>query len=59
MSVVSGLIGMFCAGNAKKAGFDGGLRTAGLVLSVVGLIGGAIAFIACVACIGAVGSLGF
>ena len=58
VSVVLGIIGLVCAGNAKKAGFVGGLRTAGFVLSLIGLIGGAVAFIACVACVGALGTAG-
>ena len=58
VSVVLGIIGLVCAGNAKKAGFVGGLRTAGFVLSLIGLIGGAIAFVACVACVGALGAAG-
>lgn len=58
VSVILGIIGLVCAGNSKKAGFTGGLRTAGFVLSLIGLIGGAVAFIACVACVGAIGSLG-
>lgn len=58
VSVILGIIGLVCAGNAKKAGFTGGLRTAGFVLSLVGLIGGAIAFVACVACVGALGTAG-
>ena len=55
VSVILGIVGLVCAGNAKKAGFDGGLRTAGFVLSLIGLIGGALVFIACVACIGTIG----
>ena len=58
VSVILGIIGLVCAGNAKKAGFVGGLRTAGFVLSLIGLIGGAIAFVACVACVGALGTAG-
>lgn len=56
VSVVLGIIGLVLAGNAKKAGFEGGTRTAGFILSLIGLIGGAIVFIACVACVGAIGS---
>lgn len=58
ISVVLGVVGLICAGNAKKAGFEGGLRTAGFVLSLIGLIGGAVFFIACVACAGALGAAG-
>ena len=58
VSVVTGLIGVILAGNSKKAGFVGGMRTAGFVLSLIGLIGGALIFVACVACAGAAASLG-
>lgn len=58
ISVILSIIGLALAGSAKKAGYVGGVQTAGFVLSLIGLIGGAIAFVACVACVGAVGSVG-
>lgn len=58
VSVILGIVGLVCAGNAKKAGFMGGLRTAGFVLSLIGLIGGGIAFVACVACVACAGAIG-
>lgn len=58
VSVVLGIVGLILAGNAKKAGFVGGMQTAGFVLSLIGLIGGAIFFVACVACVGAIGAAG-
>ena len=58
VSVILGIVGLILAGNAKKAGFNGGIRTAGFVLSLIGLIGGAIFFVAWVACVGALGSAG-
>ena len=42
---------------AKQLGFNGGIRTAGFVLSIIGIIGGAFVFIACIACVGAIGAL--
>ena len=39
-----GIVGLVLAGNAKKAGNDEGMRTAGFVLSLLGLIGGFIVF---------------
>lgn len=51
VAVVCGVVGLILAINAKKAGFTGGLRTAGFVLSLIGLIGGAVCFVACVACV--------
>lgn len=58
VSVICGIVGIILASNAKKAGFEGGMRTAGLVLSIIGLIGGAIVFVACVACAGMLGAAG-
>ena len=58
VSVVLGIVGLILAGNAKKAGFVGGMQTAGFVLALIGLIGGAIFFVACVACVGAIGAAG-
>ncbi|MBE6949656.1 MAG: hypothetical protein E7456_07430 [Ruminococcaceae bacterium] len=56
VSVILGIVGLILAGNAKKAGFTGGTRTAGFILSLIGLIGGALVFVACVACVGAIGA---
>ncbi len=58
VSVVCGIIGLIMASKAKQAGYNDNIRTAGFVLSLIGLIGGAIFFIACVACVGAAASLG-
>lgn len=58
VSVVLGIIGLVLSVNSKKAGFTGGTRTAGFVLSLIGLIGGSIFFIACVACTGALSAAG-
>lgn len=57
ISVVCGIIGLVTANNAKKAGFEGGIRTAGFVLSIIGLVGGGIVFAGALACVGTVGSL--
>lgn len=46
------------ASNAKKAGFNDGLRIAGFVLSLLSLIFGGIIFVACVACVGTLGTAG-
>lgn len=58
VSLILGIVGLILAANAKKAGFEGGIRTAGFVLSLLGLIFGAVIFIACVACAGAIGAAG-
>lgn len=52
ISIIAGIVGLVLAASAKKAGFNGGLQTAGLVLSIIGLVLGAITFVSCVACIG-------
>ncbi len=58
VSVILGIVGLILASNAKKAGFQGGMQTAGFVLSLIGLIGGALIFVACVACVGGLASIG-
>lgn len=58
VSVILGIVGLILSGNAKKEGFTVGMQTAGFVLSLIGLIGGAIFFVACIACAGAIGSAG-
>lgn len=58
LSVVLGVVGLVYASKSKRLGFQGGIRTAGFVLSLIGVIGGAFVFIACIACVGAIGALG-
>lgn len=58
VGLVTGIIGLICASKAKKQGFNGGIRTAGFVLSIIGLVGSAIVFIACVACVGVLSTAG-
>lgn len=58
LSLILGIVGLIMASNAKKAGYNDGLRTAGFVLSLLGTIFGALIFVSCVACLGAAGGLG-
>lgn len=58
VSVICGIVGLILASKSKKEGFAGGVRTAGFVCSLIGLIGGAIVFVACVACAGVLGAAG-
>ena len=58
LSVVLGIIGMVMASKSKEEGYDENIRTAGFILSVIGIIGGAIFFVACVACVGMAGIAG-
>lgn len=56
VSLIVGIIGLILASNSKKAGFTSGVRTAGFVLSLISVIGGAIVFVACVAFVGVLGA---
>lgn len=58
ISVVLGIIGIILANNAKKAGNTEGIRTAGFVTSVIGLIGGALVFVVVVLIIGLLLAIG-
>lgn len=58
LSVILGIVGLILASKSKQEGFDGGMRTAGFVLSLVSLVLGGIILVACVACVGALGVLG-
>ncbi len=58
LSVVLGIIGMALASSSKKYGYQDSIRTAGFVLSLIGVIGGAFAFLACIACVGTLGVIG-
>ena len=58
IGLITGVIGLICASNAKKAGFVGGMRTAGFVCSLIVVIGSALVFVACVACVGVLGTAG-
>ena len=58
ISMILGIIGLVLASNSKKEGYEGGIRTAGFILSLIAAIGGVIAFVACVACVGSIACLG-
>ena len=49
--MVVGIVGVVLAVNAKKQGYNGGMQTAGLVLSIIGAALSAVVFVACIACI--------
>lgn len=56
--LVCGIVSLVCASMSKKAGFAGGIRTAGFVLGIIGVVLCAICT-ACVACAaGTAASLG-
>ena len=58
ISVILGIVGLIQASKAKELGYEDTIRTAGFILSLIGLIGGALAFVACVACVGLFASTG-
>ena len=58
VSLILGIVGLVLASLSKQNGFEGGIRTAGFVLSLIGTIGGAIIFVTCVMCIGCIGAAG-
>ena len=55
LSVILGIVGLIQASTAKELGYLDAIRTAGFGLSLIGLIGGALAFVACVACVSCAG----
>lgn len=59
LGMVLGIIGLVLAGQAKKAGNIEGIRTAGFVCSLIGLIGSAIAVIIALGAVFALGTLAY
>ena len=55
LSIACGIAGVIISSKAKKAGNTEAIRQIGFVMSLVGVIVGAIIFVACVACTGAIG----
>ena len=52
ISVVLSIVGLVYASKSKQLGYNGPMRTAGFVLSLIALIGGALIFIACIGTFG-------
>lgn len=59
LGVVLGIIGLVLAGQAKKAGNIEGIRTAGFVCSLIGLVGSGIAVIIALGAMVALGTLAY
>ena len=57
IGVITGIVGIVCSVLSKKAGYRGGLQTAGLVLSIIGTAISAIVFVACLSCAAAYGGM--
>ena len=55
-SIILGIVGLVLASKSKMAGCNDPKRTAGFILSIIALVGGAIFFVACVACVACVGA---
>lgn len=55
VGLVCGIIGLVMATLSKKDGYVGGMRTAGFILSIIGLILNAIVLIVVLACGAAIG----
>ena len=58
ISVGCGIAGVIVAGNAKKQGYQGSMRTVGFILSLLSLIFGALEIVACIGCIGVISASG-
>ena len=56
VAIIVGIVGIILGALAKKKG-EGGVATAGLVLSIIGAALGLIFYLACVACIAAADSV--
>lgn len=50
IAIACGIVGIIMSIMSKNAGYNGGMRTAGLVCSIIGLALSGIGFLACVAC---------
>ena len=57
LGMVLGIVGLVLAGQAKKAGNIEGIRTAGFICSLIGLIGSGIAVIIALGAVFALGTL--
>lgn len=55
LPMILGIVGLVFAAKAKKEGYMGDLRAAGFILSLIGIIGGALALIAVLATMALVG----
>lgn len=54
VSVVLGIVGIVLASKSKKEGFTSGVRTAGFVCSLIGLVIGGVMFVLAFALLGSI-----
>lgn len=57
LGIILAIIGLIIGTQAKKEN-PSGMATAGVVLSIIGLVACALSFVACVACIGSLAAIG-
>lgn len=58
IGLILGIIGLVLAGKAKQQGFEGSMRTAGFVMSLISVIAGVLMFILALACVATIGAIG-
>ena len=51
IGLVAGIVGLILSLKAKKLGYVGGMRTAGLVLSIIAIVFGVLISLTCAACL--------
>ena len=56
LGIIAGIAAIICAVNAKKKGFDSGMRKAGFVMGIIGTVLCGITFVSCALCLGAIGA---
>ena len=55
--IILGIVGLVLSSKSKNEGFEGGLRTAGFILSLLALIFGAVS-VCCIVCSGGLACIG-
>ena len=58
IGLILGIIGLVLAGKAKQQGFEGSMRTAGFIMSLISVIAGVLMFILALACVATLGAIG-
>ncbi len=58
IGVILAIVAIVLSVNAKKAGFEGGMQKAGMILGIIGAVLCGLSFIACTICIGGLAAIG-